>query len=130
MVLAAMLLASCSKKDETFIDGRDQYVATYLVNETYNTNGITHYSKPYSMTITNSVQDSNVIILSNFAGYGVGYFVKAEVSGNKFVFPKQAIGTRCFCGSGSLSNGNLSFTYQESCIEIILWNVTATATKQ
>ncbi len=125
-VLLTFILVSCTK-DEVIIDIRDSFISTYDVNETYSVSG-TSYQRHYYIVVSKSSQTSDLILISNFAGYGINCVIKGEVSGNKLTIPQQTLEDKGFRGSGTLTGEVLSFSYQESSITST-FNVQVTATK-
>jgi len=125
IVLSAVLFTGCSKKDE--VDVRDQFVATYQVTDAWTASGISKtYS--YSMIITKSAQDPNVILMSNFGGES-GTIVTASVSGNKFTIQQQTVQGYGYSGSGTISGSTLSFSYLISASGGSLVNVSSAGAK-
>ncbi len=71
----------------------------------------------FSMTVSAASENTSTISISNFAGFGSAYSIKATVSGSSLTLMSGSLGTgiTLLSGSGSL-NGNILtilYTYED-----------------
>jgi hypothetical protein len=117
IISATAFIAGC-KKDKA-PDPREVFVATYSVTETWTENSQSMTKPSFTM-----------VLLINFADYGMGVTAEATISGTKITIPQQTLSnSRTISGSGTLSDPNLTFTYSET-KNTITNSITATAKKK
>jgi hypothetical protein len=107
-------LASCKKTDDTTptspgtpVLDRDKFAGTWHVTSHHTVTTVTQF---WDMTGLAASADAE-ILFDNFDQIGTGHSVTASVSGSSFTIPQQTAGGETIKGSGTYSNGNLSFTY-------------------
>jgi hypothetical protein len=111
LIFIATFFVGCKKT----IDEREVFLAFYNVNETWTENGKTLIKPSFLMPVYKSSLNNSILLLDNFADYGVGVVVEATVSSNKLTISSQSLpNLRTIVGSGSLENSTLSFTYTET----------------
>ncbi|MDH5367069.1 MAG: hypothetical protein OEW67_08790 [Cyclobacteriaceae bacterium] len=89
-----------------YIDNRDKFLGNYRIEEfsdTYNE------ISEYSIYISKSLQDADVIYIDNFYGVNIDIFV--IVSGNKMTIPLQEINNYEIEGEGWYEYDKLHFDY-------------------
>jgi hypothetical protein len=127
IILLTALLTGC-KKDKA-PDPRDVFVATYSVTETWTENSQVITKPAFTMTIEKSTQQSDKILLINFANYGTGTTAEATVNGTKITITQQTLSnSKSITGSGTLADPTLTFSYTES-INNVSNQITVTAKK-
>ncbi|MBK8565985.1 MAG: hypothetical protein IPN76_22250 [Saprospiraceae bacterium] len=117
--LAMILVLPGCKKDDT--PDRDKFLGSYNVNENCSSGNFN-----YSITITESANSEDAIVIGNFGDYSVN--VRATVSGNNITFndTQDAI---TFSGSGNISGSTLTIIYTASA-NGVADNCTKTCIKQ
>ena len=86
---------------------RDKFLGAWHVTSHHTVTSVTQF---WDMTaVTGS--SSSEILLDNFDQIGSTHSVTASVSGSSFTIPQQTAGGETIKGSGSYSNGNLTFNY-------------------
>ncbi|MBL0102567.1 MAG: hypothetical protein IPP51_01595 [Bacteroidetes bacterium] len=108
MILLSIFFISCEKTDP---DGpstadRDKFIGTWLGNST-GPGGTRTFN--FTITISNSAADQ--VIFKNFDGTGTNASIFATVSGSSFSFVSTLVGSDRYEGTGSLSNGTMSFNF-------------------
>lgn len=130
LVLVSLMTVGFSSCDETSIDMRAIYVATYNVTETWTENGKTMTKAPYSMTITLSVLINDMVLLNNFANYGAGVTVEATMLENTLTIKQQTLpNSIVVSGTATLTDPTLTIKYTETLNNNSI-NVTAVAKKR
>lgn len=112
LVLGTVLLFSACGKDEDSTPARDKFFGTYDATET-----CTSGQYAYSMTIKESTQGEDIILIDNFGDYGV--IVEATVNNDVFSIEKlvnTSVGPVLITGNGSINSGGtlLTITYNVS----------------
>lgn len=111
----AALTSSTSCKKDNASDIRDNFVATYLVTESWKEKGVTQINPSFSMSIEKSAQYNDKLLLNNFGDYGYGNYAEATVNGFDITIPQQKlINTKTIAGSGKLENNTLNIIYTET----------------
>ena len=128
MILVISLLTGCEAKITT--DIRDSFVATYNVTETWTENSKPMFKPAYTMSVVKSSQQSDMLLLNNFANYGAGVTAEATVSGLFLTIPQQTLtDLKGIIGVGKLTDPTLTLYYTERYNNISI-DITATAIKQ
>jgi hypothetical protein len=108
--LVAGFLSACQKNDEEVPSGgggleRDKFVGTYTVHSTHTITS----PQTWDMDIV-AGGGTDTIIFNRFdVNHANG--VKGIVTGSSFTIPEQPASGQTFKGSGTYSNGTLTFTY-------------------
>jgi hypothetical protein len=127
MVLATIALTGCRKNDA---DPRDIFVGTYSVTETWTENSKAMSKPAFAMSVEKAFQNSDMLLLNNFANYGAGTTADATVSDYLLTIPQQTLpNLKAIIGSGKSNGPTLTFTYTESYNSISI-EITATALKK
>ena len=105
IIITAFISAiiSCKKSDDTT---PSTFTGTWHVTSNHTITTQQHWD----MTIV-AGSSASEILLDNFDQIGNTNHVTATVSGSSFTIPQQTVSSTVFKGTGSLSNGNLSFNY-------------------
>lgn len=127
MVLATIALTGCRKKDA---DPRDIFVGTYSVTETWTENSKAISKPEFAMSVEKASQNSDMLLLNNFANYGAGTIADATISGYSITIPQQTLpNLKAITGTGKTDGLTITFTYTENYNSISI-EITATAKKK
>lgn len=127
-IISLVILWGCQKDNDT--DGRDTFVATYSVTETWTENNVPQNKPAFTMMVEKSFQEPDRILLNNFANYGAGNTVEAVVNANNLTIEQQTLtNAKIIAGSGSIVNNTLTITYTETLGSVSIV-VTATGNKR
>ena len=113
ILIATDLFTGCNKTNND--DVRDAFVANYAVTEIWTENGKTLVKPAFTMTVEKSSQHPDMLILNNFANYGVGVSIEANVAGRELSIPLQVLSNlNSIIGTGNLADTVLTITYTET----------------
>ena len=127
MVLATIALTGCTKNDA---DPRDIFVGTYSVTETWTENSKVMSKPSFAMSVEKAFQNSDMLLLNNFANYGAGVTAEALVSGKSLTIPQQTLpNLKEIVGTGTLTDTSLNIIYTETYNDLSI-EVTAIAKKK
>ncbi len=119
-------LTGC-KKDRG--DGRDAFVATYNVAESWIENSKPLTKPAYTMSIEKSYVNSEKLLLRNFGNYGAGITIEAMLKDKTITITQQTLpNSNGIIGSGTFTDAGLTITYTET-LGSASFVVTATAKK-
>ena len=120
-LFTGMLIFSpgCNKDDEPL--AREKFLGAYNVNENCDSGNWN-----YSITIIESSNSDDAVVISNFGDYSVN--VRATVSGSNINFNDTQDGVT-FSGSGNISGNTLTIIYTASAAGLTD-NCTTTCIKQ
>jgi hypothetical protein len=103
-----VLFISCEKTnpDGPSTADRDKFIGTWQGNST-GVGGSRNFN--FTISISNSAADQ--VIFKNFDATGTNASIFATVSGSSFSFVSTLVGLDRYEGTGSLSNGTLSYNF-------------------
>ena len=112
ILIAISAFAGCKK--DSGLDVRDAFVATYSVAETWTENGKQLTKPAFTMSVEKSSQNSEKLLLNNFANYGAGITVEATLKNNVITIAQQTLpNLKGIIGSGTFTGTSLIITYTE-----------------
>jgi len=127
-MVAIYFIIGCKKDDTT--DIRDAFVATYSVSETWTENNKQVTKPVFTISVEKATQKADMLLLNNFANYGAGVTVEANISGNNITLGKQTLpNLKVISGSGILSDTLMTLNYSETYNSVSI-SVSATARKR
>ena len=114
IVTLVIFIASCAKEDDPIngvSDARSKYVGTWTAQETSTVFG----SSTYALTISTSNSNNEDVLIKNFYNLGSNTFtigtVNVDGNANSMQIKQQVVSGNTISGSGSLSNGTLTFSF-------------------
>jgi hypothetical protein len=115
-VISVILITSCKKEEN---DGRDKFVGSYSMSETWTLDGGGSGTDNYTISITKSNVNSKQILINNLGNtitaYGAQMNVTATVEGSSLAIGTQSISLGDYSvtvtGTGSLNDKLLTINY-------------------
>ncbi len=108
-ITATVLFTGCVKDDDPTADQRDNFVGSWICQESSQIFG----NATYTINISKSASDNENVKMTNFYQLGSGTFTFATVSsgGTSANIYQQVVSGNTIKGSGTYSNNKITFTF-------------------